>query len=495
MTKTGYRLCLIALLATTSGCTTWKVAEEGAREALAEGPRRARITLAGGRRVELHRPGIRNDSLLGFRGDERIAIPLEKVSRIELRRVSAVRTGLLAAGVGITVLLIANRGGDQTTSTPADSLVFSCPLVYSWDGAGWRLDSGTFGGAITEGLARTDVDNLDHAVATDGVVRLKVANELAETDHLDALRLVAVDHAPGTRVAPAPDGTIVGFGPPRPPDRARDFRGRDALARVASKDDWSWESSLADDVPARDGLELEFRRPAGATEARLVIDAHNTPWSAHLLTEYLRAHGDGLEAWYADLDSDPEDARRFFGRIARDAFLDVAVQTRTGWRGQGLVWEAGPELVKRQVVSLDLEEVEGDVVRVRLTAPASFWLVDHVAIDYGPEPAVTVHEIDVATARTRDGRDVRGEIGAPDGRAWTIETGDWAEVTFDVPPVSPGRARTYLLASTGWYRVHAGREGPPDRALLTAFEHESGAIARLSLERRRDALTALRPGR
>ena len=41
----------------------------------------------------------------------------------------------------------------------------------------------------------------------------------------------------------------------------------------------------------------------------------------------------------------------------------------SGWRRQGLYWEAGPEVSKRQVMHLDLRDVGGDEVVVRLEAP------------------------------------------------------------------------------------------------------------------------------
>ena len=39
----------------------------------------------------------------------------------------------------------------------------SCPRVYSWDGAGWKLDSGTFGVSYFEAAPRTDFDRLDRS--------------------------------------------------------------------------------------------------------------------------------------------------------------------------------------------------------------------------------------------------------------------------------------------------------------------------------------------
>jgi hypothetical protein len=484
-------------------CRSWQDWDGPAATAMADRPDRIRVTHTDGRRFTLVTPVLQGDSLVGSAligplkaPGGRSAIALADIRNVELHRISGGKT-VFAVGGGVAVLLVVAAAvaaaGEDPAPRPTGSA--SCPLVYSWDGEGWRLDSGTYGGAITEALARTDVDNLDYATASaDGIVRLKVANELPETDYIDALRLLAVDHERGAIVAPSSEGELQAMGSALPPAAARGLDGRDALARLAARDDWGWESSLVRSAAGgslRDGIELEFPRPADATQARLLVDGHNTPWATHLLQEYLQAHGDGLEAWYAGLDGDPPRARRFFDRLARQAFLDVAVLTENGWRSQALVWEAGPEIVKRQVVSLDLTRVRGDIVRVRLSAPTSFWLVDHAAIDYGPAPAFVVHEVEFATAREADGSDIRHSLSGRDGQYWVARQGDSAEVTFRVPPVVPGRTRTYLLASTGWYRINASRSGPPDSETLTRMEEEPDAIARIAFERREAALAGL----
>jgi hypothetical protein len=51
----------------------------------------------------------------------------------------------------------------------------SGPLVYSWDGRRWRLDSGTFGGAIMSASTRTDVDNLLYATAVNDTLPLRAS--------------------------------------------------------------------------------------------------------------------------------------------------------------------------------------------------------------------------------------------------------------------------------------------------------------------------------
>ena len=478
-------------------------------------PDRIRVTTVDGWITELLSPKIESDTLVGFGWPgarkgmaELMKVPLTDVRRVEIRSANPLVTGLVF--VGVTALIVAavtsgNSSSKTTGNYGSDMDLSSCPAVYSWDGEAWRLDSGTFGGAFLEPLARTDVDNLVFARAEDGVLRLRLANELSETDHVDALRLRVVDHPIGTEVVPdaSASGALHLVGRLAPPLAARDDRGRDALAAVQAVDGWGWESSpsgrdtaVAADV--RDGLELEFSRPAGARQATLVLDGNNTPWAAALMQQYVAAHGRETDAWYASLNSNPLAAWTLGQRLAREGFLHVSVWTDRGWEAQGLVWEAGPEVAKRQAMRLDLSGVEGERLRVRLESIPLFWNLDRVAIDFpgmdGVRPAPEVHELEAASARMEaDGRDVTAALSAVDGTELVLETGEAAELRFFVPPVPEGSARSYLAASTGWYRIHASvSDAPPDEAVVRIErEDRPGALSRLAVARLNEALRML----
>jgi hypothetical protein len=282
------------------------------------------------------------------------------------------------------------------------------------------------------------------------------------------------------------------------PVAAADFRGRDALDRVRDADGWNWESvptglDTARAADLRDGLELAFVRPAGATRAHLVLDGNSSPWSAYLLGRYVAAHGAATQAWYDSLDGDPRFAQGVGMHLAREAFLSASVRAGDRWVPQGLFWEAGPEVVKRQVLELDLRGVFGDTIRVRLESVPAFWLVDRVALDFSDDAAITAQPLSLTSARLADGRDVRALLDTLDGRYLTLETGDAAELAFAVPPLPAGRARSYLLRSTGWYRVRTSEEGPADIALLTALATAPNGLSRLAVAKLNEAVASM-PG-
>ena len=499
------RLSLCLLMASAGACTSWRTQAGTPPEVLAvHNPSVARVTRADGSTVMVHAPTIAGDTLVGWSAGGRraetrgaaVKVPLADIRALAIRRTNAGRTILLLAGVGLTAAVVAAAASYNSEPVAVSGGPVSCPHVYSWDGLAWHLDSGTFGGAITRGLARTDVDNLAYATAQAGVIRLKVVNELSETDYIDELSVLAVDVPAGSTVSPDPSGGLHTVTAPVPPVAARDFGGRDALSRVRDTDGWNWESSPAgrDSSRAadrRDGLELRFLRPAGIARGRLVLDANNTPWSAALMARFVTAHGAATQAWYDSLDASPALAQALGSSIARQAFLSVAVRAGSRWIPQGLAWEAGPEVSKRQVVPLDLAAVEGDTVVVRLESVPSFWLIDRVALDLMPEQPVTVHELRPATAQREGASGPLARIARADGVADTLRSGESALVSFQVPPVPSGAERSYLLRSRGWYRIDSPESGPPDLALLNRVLAGPDGLSRVATARLQEALASL----
>ncbi len=419
-----------------------------------------------------------------------LAVPLSSVKEVQVRRGDAAKTVFAVLGATVAIALVAVATSDNGSSTPvqqqSDSIVFSCPLVYSWDGTHWRLDSGTFGGAITRGAQRTDLDNLLYARPQQGGLCFLVTNQSPETDHIDALSVLAVDHAPGITVAPDGAGRLHSVGSLIAPVRAVDATGADILPRIAQEDGWHWASravrrDTASMTDAREALTLSFSRGSGRTPARLVVDGRNTTWAAMMMGEMVSLHGRATPAWYDSLDHDPALVRQTISAMAQTGFLQVSVWDGNRWLSQGFLPEAGPELAKRQVIPLDLASAGGDTVRIRLETSPGFWLLDRVALDTSAEQALQVRELHPDTATFGDGSDALPLIADRDDRYLDLETSDSARVTFTDPEVPAGMVRSYLLRSTGWYRIHTPQTDAPSP--LLAAMGQPGMLARLALAR------------
>ena len=511
------RLATWCVLATgLASCVTWRVKPLPLRDIIeARQSGTVRLTLEDGRHLVMDRPVIVGDSLVGLvshrlTSDDwaRDAVALRDIRQVAVQEVDAGRT-LLAGAVVVGTVVAVTKGTENPPAPPAPAHVpstgggmtlgnlgiGSCPHLYSWDGQRWRLDSGTFGGAITAGAQRADVDNLAYAVPQGDTLRLRLASEMPETDHVDAVTVLAVDHEPDATVAPDGAGRLHAFGALAAPRTARDARGRDVRDLVLAEDGHWWESDLLvrdtarlDDV--RDGIMLTFARPLGAASAHLVLDATNTPIAADLLGALIMAHGRATQAWYDSLDASPLMVAGLDAVLSREAFLTVWLRTPSGWVPQGVAWEAGAEVMKRQVVPLDLGAVTGDTLVVKLESAAGFWRVDRASISFGADRALAVHELRPDRAVTHDGRIITNLLAYRDGRVLDSENGEWADLTYVVPAVPAGMARSYLVRSEGWYRVRAPAEGEPDVALLRRVGAEPYAMSREAVAKLNEVLAA-----
>lgn len=466
----------------------------------AEAKTEYRITTTRGAELWLSAVQFRNDSLIGIWNDNGAmmagGVPTMEVKSIMARQQDVGRTMGLVLPLALAGIVIATRTNPPPPPPPKPIGPISCPLIYSWDGSVYRLDSGTFGGAITPALARTDMDNLIYARPFGGVLKFRMTAEAPETEHVDAITVLAIDHPVGTTVAPdaRANGTFHALGKLQAPIAARDRMRVDVLPRLVAQDDISWEPRLdgrdpSNDTHIRDGVEVTFTRPA-SNQVQLVVDGQNTEWAAQLMGEMVAAHGRLTAAWY-----DPATTVAASAPIAKaqreEGFLTVELWNGAAWMPVGGIWEAGPEVAKRQVLPLDLTGVPGEVIRLRLESAPAFWSIDFVGLGVQVDVPVTTHTLTMTQASSTKYPDALSRLTTRDSRLVDMEQGDVVELTVqDAAPVARGMTRSYLLRSSGWYRVHGRDTEAPITATLAALAAPHGA-ARQAVVRLNEALAAL----
>ena len=389
------------------------------------------------------------------------SVAAQRTTAIALDSVAAMESFADETQVGTTVLVSAlATGAAVVVAAGAAVAIFgSCPTVYS-DSAGQHvLEAEGFSYSIAPLFERRDVDRLRAVAPADGRLRLEVRNEALETHYLNHFELLEVRHAPGEYVAPDGDGRALVLRGLRPAARAVDRAGRDVAAALRDADGTLFATApttlaaaTVDDL--EDHLDVTVPAVAGADSVAVVLRLRNSLLNTVLLyDEILGASGARSLDWMARDLSRITDAVELGRWYAARMGLRVAVGDGAAWRPVARVGDAGPIAFHDVVVLVPaVRDAAGDV-RVRLSFTADNWRIDRLAVAAGFRRA-TPRAIPVADLRGADGvADTAALAGVrdPDDRYLVTTPGQRLSLRFDAGAIAPDSARTFLLASQGYY--------------------------------------------
>ena len=434
-------------------------------------------------------PQPKNEKIVGvttIKGEDVSFDPAGSVHQerdaVRLRKKDPLRT---SAGPGTTVL-----GGDKNTQKGrtiglaaavtvgtlaliagiAVALKQSCPFVYSWDGSQYVFDAEPYGGAISRGLEKDDFSQLEHLREQDGLYKLKLTNEVDETQFTNLTELWVVDHPAGTRVAADVRGKLHTLDAPQAPLSARDAAGHDLLPWLRATDRVIWEPPAVPDANGnlQSDIVMTFPKPAGATQVKLVANAATGLWGSYMIKKMVELRGRDVGAWYASMDESQSARDALFAWEVREELfaLKIYVEEPTGWEVRGILPGTGPFISKDRIVLLDVSRVQGDQLHIRIQPPAGFWALNSFAVDYSADRPVSLEKIEPTTAKDLQGKNVLPELVADDDRYLAMPNiGDTADLTFRAPSQRAGTDRTVFLHSRGYYKLHGVGKVSPIRRL------------------------------
>jgi hypothetical protein len=374
-------------------------------------------------------------------------IPLDSIAVVRVSRTNRPATLLLLAAAATAAFVVVAEAQSEVRPAPAPRPPpVSCPFIYSFDGTDYVFDSETYAGAIARGLERTDVDNLDFLRAVDGKYRLRLTNDRPETHYTDELALLVADHPRGSRAIPDGSGTVHVVRGAVSATRVTEFRG--------------------DTTPARAGWEVVFPRPRGDSAA-LVLRLRNTAVPPFVLHRMLSLLGSDVYKWYGSLHRDRFARGMVQNWIDNEGALAVIVSTGGDtWRAAGRLPDVGPAIAKDNVVVLDLRDVVGDSIRIRLESSPDLWLMERAELaTYGG--VAPLRELRPTRAIDERGVDVTSLLSAHDARYLVTATGSVVTLEFDAVRAASGEVHSILARTTGHYYVHTDDRAAP-RAEIVA---------------------------
>ena len=439
------------------------------------------VTTMKGEDVSFDPPGgaIKDGMISGSVKKASFEIPVDQVQRVWVQRthVSTGRTiGLVAAVAVGTVAIVA--GVVAATKQ-------SCPFVYSWNGSEYVFDAEPYGGAITRGLEKDDYSELGMLREQDGIYRLKLTNEVDETQYTNMTELWVVDHPAGTRVVPDIQGNLHTVEAPAAPLSALDANGRDLLPWLRATDRLIWEPPSVPDAKGNlaSDIVMTFPKPKDAKQVKLIANAATGLWGSYMIKKMVELHGRETGAFLKTIDDDKSARDALFKWEVQEELyaLKIYVEEPTGWVVRGILPGTGPFISKDRIVPLDVSHVPGDRVKIRIHPPAGFWALNSFNMDYSTDRTITVEKVKPSSAADMNGKDVLPDLISSDDRYLAMpDIGDTANLTFRAPAHRAKMERQVILHTRGFYKLHLSATGDPDTKMLDAINNVHGAGAQFA---------------
>ena len=436
------------------------------------------IQTSDGKQIELAQAWIDAAKITGTAPDgTKKEIDIASVQAVIIEESSGKFPYVLLGVLGVTAWLALG-----VAIAPSPPPTESCPLVYSFDGERYVLEAEPYGAAVCRALKRSEWIGLNYLKNIDGQYQVRVANELNETEYTDEVKLLIVDHPPGVTAVPDAMGRIHAIADPLPPLTARDKNGGDVRPLVARTDGKFWkpcyetmEAEKAEDL--RDELTLEFPKPEGARTVKLVANAWTTFWGSQVARSFLELYGRSVGDFLQSVNSFGPEYRWILNWFMTEELylLKVQVETASGWKAKSMIYGGGPFVAKDKAYLLDISDVPGDTLKIRLRPPEGFWWIDSLAVDYTQDPPMQIMEAAPVRAADHNGQDVLGLLAANDGRFHIMpRRGEYADVAFTAPPVPAGLSRSIILKVSGYYDIHLNAKAEPQWDILEKIHREPG---------------------
>ena len=262
------------------------------------------------------------------------------------------------------------------------------------------------------------------------------------------------------------------------------------LSQVSHPDDQFYGFHQVGVDPAQTTLTFKFQNLDRASQALFTTKIKNSTWADFLYMDFARNFGSFYQTWVSWQEHGDQE-KLIQWQQDNGGQLKLELWDGLEWQFVEYIPVAGPLGYREVTIPLDLPTRvnSSQEVVVRLTGGYLFWELDYAGLTFGTpqqiEPEILVPEIEGGANPT-----YKSLIENIDGRYLEqLKTGDFVELTFNLPPVADGMIATKFLRSRGYYEHAVNFTGLPRFKTLRDFENP-GAFAKYSQQRYQEILSS-----
>jgi hypothetical protein len=208
-----------------------------------------------------------------------------------------------------------------------------------------------------------------------------------------------------------------------------------------------------------------------------------------MIREMLQLYGSSIDNYYEKIDEQGSEYKQMMDFIEKEELYKLKYYTKNGadWTYQGFINGGGPLISETRVYDLDLSEIIGDSVTIKINPPFGFWTVDYLAIEYEEYEKPEVEILNLETAINQDGAELKETIRYKDNSYYQMPiVGDYFEAIYTESKNNSNLKTSFYLKSSGYYEIHLNKSLPLELVTLSKLITNPGFIIKYSNERYRE---------
>lgn len=369
-------------------------------------------------------------------------------------------------------------------------IICGCPHVYVSTNGAYEYFNTLFTGANLPNLERDDFKVMPKIDPQSDVFDFLIKNEEMENQYTNLLELLVVSHSLDSKIIPDQDGNLFSVLDATQPSLAVNESGKNLLSDLSTCDKQGY---LFNDQSATstDYVYANFKVNGDKENAKLILDLKNTQWSAFVNHEFSKNLGKHFDKWQ---NKNIKKAEEEIFKTRKDAgvYLTVSVEHNKVWKEISTLELIGDVNYSSLVVTIPAELIEGDEVKIKLSAGFMFWDLDCISMDFSPQEEFTVERIHPNSVSSETGENQLEQVLQNDQNYMVQHPGDSPiKVAFSQLPKA-SENRTIILHSRGYYVSIEEFEGSPNMAKLKEIKANGfGAYSKDLFELISDRLTNL----
>jgi hypothetical protein len=416
-----------------------------------------------------------------FHYDSIYTLGFNEISKIEILEKDKGRTTtstiISTAGIAITVGAIVAIIASSQNAAPSGS----CPFVSAYNGEEFITQGELYAGSVYPQLARHDYLPLSMRPVSEGKLQIKISNDQQEVQNTDLAELMVITHNQNVQMLVDENGKLYSVSKPHVPVTAIS-NDKNIIDAVSKQDDdliYAYDDTSKN--THSNPVELTFNKESNSKKAKLIFNVRNSLWIDYVFNKMMEGYG----IYYPEFvkRQHKKSAEQLISWInAQKIPLTVSILTNNGWQKLTDIYPVGPLSFRKTIVPVNIADIPGNTIQLKLTSGFMFWELDYAAIDFTEDHNYTIEKLLPAKALDENGKDVTAQLSAADEN-YLVQpvTGNIATVEYAyTSTAAENKTQTYVLHSKGFYEYVRDYKNKPEVKFLRQFKN-AGALSNYSM--------------